>query len=212
MTTKFKAFFERRKSAMNFVEDFEMNTMDFDSIFALVRTSPSSFNLQPTRYLVIMDKEEKQYIKSISRNQHKLSTASGVVIVLADKDFMRPKNVEEIYRPSVNLGAMKEDELEGLKELLKARLEELERDNKLTEELLRTVSINVGFLLLAASSLGFDTCPLHVINSDKLRERYNIPDNLEPMLMVTVGRAVDKERPRSYKRPIGELVQYGKYN
>ena len=65
--------------------------------------------------------------------------------------------------------------------------------------------------MLSAKHFCFDTCPMHVHNVDQLRNEFNIPANLEPVMMITIGKSVDKERSRGYRKPVGEFVHFNSY-
>ena len=65
--------------------------------------------------------------------------------------------------------------------------------------------------MLAAKHYGYDTCPMHVHNVEQLRELLNIPNHLEPIMMITIGKSVDKTRHRGYRKPVNEFVQYNGY-
>ena len=65
--------------------------------------------------------------------------------------------------------------------------------------------------MLNAKHYGFDTCPMHVHHVDQLREAFNIPNYLQPMMMITIGKSVDKVRPRGYRRPVGDFVNFNGY-
>ena len=49
---------------------------------------------------------------------------------------------------------------------------------------------------------------MHVHNVEELRKEFNIPDYLEPMMMITIGKNVDKIRPRGYRKPVSEFVNF----
>lgn len=95
--------------------DFKMTKADFKSMFELARYYPSVYNTQPVKYLVTTDKEKQiklKKLKEICKGQHKIYTASGIILVLAKKYFLSESNVEKVYQPSEYLGVMTEDDLE----------------------------------------------------------------------------------------------------
>ena len=52
-----------RHSAMNFIAEEKMTAEDFKKIFELTKLAPSSYNLQLTEYLVIIDEQKKERVK-----------------------------------------------------------------------------------------------------------------------------------------------------
>lgn len=202
--------FKRRRSALNFKEDFSMNEIDFETIFELARYSPSVYNTQVARYVVTTDKQKQQKLKELNYGQHKLVTASGVIVVLADKNFLSNENVDKVYGPMVQLGMLAETDYAQLLGQISQFRNNMDEDS-LTKEIYRNTFISVGFLLSIIAVLGFDSCPMHANNPEAIKKLFDIPDNLEVMFLITVGKSVDKERPRGYRHQLGELVKFETY-
>jgi nitroreductase len=65
-------------------------------------------------------------------------------------------------------------------------------------------------MMLAAYSLGIGSCPIASFNKTAVKELLDIPEHVDPILMVSLGYP-DRwpEPPR--RRPLEEVVHYGKY-
>jgi putative NAD(P)H nitroreductase len=49
--------------------------------------------------------------------------------------------------------------------------------------------------------IGFD--------NERVSKLFNIPENLEPVLLITMGKEdTSKRRMRGYRRPVGEFVTF----
>lgn len=201
-----------RHSAVNFIENEKMTEEDFKRIFELTKLAPSAYNLQFTHYLVITDEEKKEIVKELSHNQYKIHTASAVIIVMGNKNSIEEVEAEKIYGPMKMLKIMDELDYEMTMEQIKGFKEKLTANEKdLDVELARNVGIHAMLFMLSAKHHGFDTCPMHVHNVDELRKEFNIPNYLEPIMMITIGKSVDKVRPRGYRKPVGEFVSFNGY-
>lgn len=208
----FEDLVKSRHSAMNFIETEQMTEEDFKNIFELTKMAPSAYNLQFTNYLVITDQEKKERVKELSYNQYKIHTASGVVIVMGNKNSIEMPEVERIYSPLKMLKMMDEVEYDMTMELIKGYSDGLKNNpHELNIELVRNAGIHAMLFMLSAKHYGFDTCPMHVHNVDELRKEFNIPDHLEPIMMITIGKSVDKVRARGYRKPVGEFVNFNGY-
>ena len=208
----FEDLVKSRHSAMNFIENEQMTEEDFKNIFELTKLAPSAYNLQFTNYLVITDQEKKERVKELSYNQYKIHTASGVVIVMGNKNSIEMPEVERIYSPLKMLKMMDEVEYDMTMELIKGYSDGLKNNpHELNLELVRNAGIHAMLFMLSAKHYGFDTCPMHVHNVDELRKEFNIPDHLEPIMMITIGKSVDKVRARGYRKPVGEFVNFNGY-
>lgn len=208
----FEDLVKSRHSAMNFIETEQMTEEDFKNIFELTKLAPSAYNLQFTNYLVITDLEKKERVKELSYNQYKIHTASGVVIVMGNKNSIEMPEVEKIYSPLKMLKMMDEVEYDMTMELIKGYSDGL-KDNphELNLELMRNAGIHAMLFMMSAKHYGFDTCPMHVHNVEELRKEFNIPDYLEPVMMITIGKSVEKVRARGYRKPVGEFVNFNGY-
>ncbi|MGG7618086.1 nitroreductase family protein [Bacillus coreaensis] len=208
----FEELVTSRHSTMNFREDVEMTVEDFKKIFELTKLAPSAYNLQYTDYMVITDKDKKQRVKELSYNQYKIQTASAVIIVMGNKNSIEITEVEKIYAPMKMLKIIDELEYEMTINQIKDFSDALKSDsNKLGMELVRNTGIHAMLFMLSAKYFGFDTCPMHVHNIEELREEFNIPDHLLPVMMITIGKSTDKVRPRGYRKPVGEFVNFNGY-
>lgn len=208
----FEELVKSRHSAVNFIENEKMTEEDFKKIFELTKLAPSAYNLQFTHYLVITEEEKKERVKELSHHQYKIHTASAVIIVMGNKNSIEEVEAEKIYGPMKMLKMMDEldfemtmNQIKGFKEKLKAN------ENNFNVELTRNVGIHAMLFMLSAKHYGFDTCPMHVHNVDELRKEFSIPDHLEPIMMITIGKSVDKVRPRGYRKPVGEFVSFNEY-
>ncbi|MER2029595.1 MAG: nitroreductase family protein [Solibacillus sp.] len=208
----FEELVKSRHSAMNFIENEQMTEEDFKNIFELTKLAPSAYNLQFTNYLVITDQEKKERVKELSYNQYKIHTASGVVIVMGNKNSIEMPQVEKIYSPLKMLKMMDEVEYDMTMELIKGYSDGLKNNpHELNLELMRNAGIHAMLFMMSAKHYGFDTCPMHVHNVDELRKEFSIPDHLEPVMMITIGKSVDKVRARGYRKPVGEFVNFNGY-
>lgn len=209
---EFQELTTSRHSAVNFQKDFTMTEEDFKNIFELTKTAPSAYNLQYTNYLVITDDEKKERVRQLSFDQYKIHSASAVIIVLGDKLGAAKDNAEKIYGPMKMLKMIDEIDYATTMEVIEKFNTDLqENPNQLQLEIARHAGIHAMLFMLSAKNLGFDTCPMHVHNTEDLRKEFSIPENLEPIMMITIGKSVDKIRPRGYRKPVGEFVQFNNY-
>lgn len=206
---EFNELLKNRHSAVNFEKDYQMSEANFKEIFELTKLAPSAYNLQFTNYLVVTDEEKKEKVREISYNQYKIHSASGVVIVLGNRNSIETPEVDKIYRPLLQLKMMDEVDFDTTMQTIENYAQGLKQDkHALDLELTRNAGIHAMLFMMAAKNLGYDTCPMHVHNVDALRNAFNIPAHLEPIMMITIGKSVDKTRIRGYRKPVNEFVQF----
>ena len=205
---EFNELLKSRHSAVNFVEGEKITREDFKKIFELSTLAPSAFNLQPTKYLVIDDHDLKERIFELAYRQYKIHTASAVVLVLGQLDV--ENNYDDIYMPLKMLGAMDEDEFNDMKEDIFNMSNAGGLEFRKKSAVLNS-AVHATTFMYAAKDLGFDTCPMYIQNFDQVKEEFNIPDNYFPVMMITIGKSVDKTRKRGYRKVPNELVVYNKF-
>lgn len=208
----FEELVKSRHSAINFLENEKMTEEDFKKIFELTKLAPSAYNLQFTEYLVITDPKKKERVKELNYDQYKIHTASAVIIVMGNKNSVERSAAEKIYGPMKMLKMMDEVEYDMTLDAINQYGNGLkENPTEFQVELARNVGLHAMLFMLSAKYYGFDTCPMHVYNIDELRKEFNIPEHLEPIMMITIGKSVDKVRARGYRKPVGEFVTFEGY-
>lgn len=204
--SSFSELVNDRRSANNFIEGVDIPRKEFDSIFRELSLAPSCFNLQHARYLVIMNKELKELFKDKVCHQYKVHTASAAVLVLGDKKAY--KNAEKLYEPMKMLGMLDEldyqETIRDIYSMYESRGEDFMRD-----EAIRNASLSAMMFMLIAKDRGWDTCPMIGFDNTAAKKLFKIPDELEPVLLITIGKQdTSKLRLRGYRKPVEEFVKY----
>lgn len=207
--SELKKIIEERRSPNNFIKGVEIPDKDLNEIFELLKLAPSCFNIQHSHYLVIRDEEKKEQLRRAAFNQYKIHTASAAILVLGDK--LAYTKAENIYSGMLNLGIMNrldyDNMLRDINNLYESRGEVFQRD-----EAIRNASLSAMMFMLIAKDKGWDTCPMISVNNDEVKKLFNIPDNFEIALLMTMGKEdKSKTRLRGYRKPIGEYVTYNSF-
>lgn len=202
----FQTIIKDRRSANRFVEGIEIPQSDLEEIFTLSKYAPSSYNLQHTHYLVITDRAKIEELYERTNKQYKIKTASAIIYVLGDvKAYLKAADINEGLK---NLGVLSEQEYNSQVnytiQFYESKGEAFQR-----EDAVRNASIAAMQLMLIAKDLGWDTCPMHSTEDAVLKEMFDISDNLVPVMMIAMGKsATESFRPRGYRKPVNEFVQY----
>ncbi|MEW8957156.1 nitroreductase family protein [Clostridium sp.] len=204
--SNFSKLINERRSANNFIKGVDITKEELNEIFKLVSLAPSCFNLQHTRYLVILDKELKELFRDKACPQYKVHTASAAILVLGDKGAY--KKAESLYEPMKMLGMLDSvsyaETINNVYSLYEARGEEFMRD-----EAIRNGSLSAMMFMLIAKDRGWDTCPMMGFDIEVTKKLFKIPEDMEPVLLITIGKEDEKKkRLRGYRKPVQEFVQY----
>ncbi len=201
---------ERR--SINFFETGrELSNEQLRELLGIANLSPSSFNLQPWKVVVVKDSSRKKVLRQCAMNQPKVEEASAVLIIVADPRGVE-ENMEKVLDSSQLLGYMKPEMREATIGMIKTLYG---TEDSLTRKLFasKNASLFAMNLMLAAKGLGFDTHPMDGFDEDRIKREFDIPqDKIIPML-IAVGylKAGIMLLPRAFRRPLDEFVKFERY-
>ncbi|MFD1019716.1 nitroreductase family protein [Thalassobacillus hwangdonensis] len=205
--TDFFTVAKERRSVRQYDASYEMDEKDIREILEAAILAPSSSNLQPWRFLVIQDQAAKETLLPIAYNQQQAVDASIVIAVLGDK--IAYKQADRIYGEIAKKGNMPE---EMKNTYVNSILENY--GNFPEERRSRIAAIDGGLtsmqLMLAAKAKGFDTVPMGGFDEAKFVETFNIPENLEPVMLIALGKGA-KAGFEKTRLPLDDVLQWNAY-
>ncbi len=203
---EFSKLIDKRRSANNFIKDVKMTEDDIRPILEDVKLAPSAFNLQHANYIVVLDEDMKEKVREAAFGQYKVHSASGVILVLGDKEAY--KNTAELSQGMVDLGIITAGELEDIV-VENTKFYEDRGEAFMKDEAIRNASLSAMLFMLAAKNRGWDTCPMIGFDNQKMRELFNVPETHEIALMITIGKEKESSRRlRGYRKPVEEFAIY----
>lgn len=90
--------------------------------------------------------------------------------------------------------------------------ESLVRGGRDTEEVLRFVNLGIAaaYILLTAHSEGIGNCPVRSFHRESISRILNLPAEIEPELLISLGYADMPPRPKTSKQ-VQEVLSYEHY-
>jgi putative NAD(P)H nitroreductase len=205
-----QAIKERR--AINFFEpDKSISDDVIKQIIEIANLSPSSFNLQPWKVIVVRDKERKKVLRQCAFNQPKVEEASAVLIMIAD-----PKGVEEnldrVLDSWQKLGYIK-PEMKDTYVTMAKNLYETEDSLRRKIFAVKNTSLFAMNFMLAAKGLGFETHPMDGFDENCIKKEFGIPPEMIIPMLVAVGNLKTGVHllPRPFRRPVEEFVRFERF-
>lgn len=95
----------------------KLNQDDMDILLEALRLSPSSFGLQPWKFIQVKNPETRMQLQENSRGQPQITEASDL-LVIAVKTNVQESDVDEYLQSIVDTQGVSMDNLEGLKNML----------------------------------------------------------------------------------------------
>ncbi|MEG3639061.1 nitroreductase family protein [Magnetococcus sp. PR-3] len=184
---------ETRRSVKHFDPNHTMPEADERKLLELTKLSPTAFNLQHWRFVVVKDTEMRQQIQALSWNQAQVTEASLLVVICADLKAWE-RYPEHCWQHAP----------EDVQQILLSAIDGFYRDNDTVQrdEALRSCGIAAQSLMIAAKAMGYDSCPMDGFDFEAVAEVINLPDDHLISMFVVVGKAVEEARPR------GGLLDY----
>ncbi len=145
--------------------------------------SPSGYNLQPWRFIVVRSPEQKKKLRAASYNQAKVEEASVMIVACGDADGWRSGDLDEMIRLG-RLGGMPENYAEQAKANIPNYLS---NHPNMPLWLNRQVMLAFTHMLLMAEVLGYDTAPMEGFEEDKVHEALRLPLSYSVVALLGIG-------------------------
>ncbi len=185
-----------RRAIKNYDPDHKMDEAEIKKLLELALLSPTSFNMQNWRFVVITDPEKRQAIRAAAWDQAQVTDASILIVLCADLH-----SYENGARYWVNAPKEVQDMLVPMIEPFYKDKPALQRD-----EAMRSVGIAAQTLMLTAKSMGYDSCPMIGFDPVKVAEIIQLPKNHIIGMLLPVGKAIKEANQRGGQLGYDEVV------
>ncbi len=148
--------------------------------------APSSFGLQPWKFVVVTDPEVRKKLHPVSWNQPQILDASHLV-VFAAKNPPTPADVERHVVRTAEVRGLQPAALDGFRQMMLGSL------TKMTEKdahnwAARQTYIALGFFLSACALAGVDACPMEGFQAAQYDEILGLKaKGLSAVVIATAG-------------------------
>ncbi|MBF0491103.1 MAG: NAD(P)H-dependent oxidoreductase [Candidatus Omnitrophica bacterium] len=169
----------------------KVSKQDLEDLLEVLRLSPSSFGLQPWKFIVVKNEALRQEIRKNSWDQPQVTDASDLIVLCSlktmDRDVVKKfiNTIAETWKVSPESLAGYEQKMLGS---IKAKSPE-----EISNWMKRQVYIALGMLLSACAQKKIDACPMEGFIPKKVDEILGLEaQGLESVVMCPIGyRASD---------------------
>ncbi len=177
-----------RRAVKHFNANYSMTVGEANEILSLAILSPTAFNIQNWRFVVVDDDDLRSKIRAVAWDQSQITDSSLFIVLCADlkaweKEPKRywenvPKEVQEFVLPAID-------------NYYRGKVQ-VQRD-----EAMRSCGIAAQTIMLAAKSLGYDSCPMDGFDFEKVAQLIRLPDDHVIAMFVAIGKGTKEawERP-----------------
>lgn len=188
---------QSRRSVKQYDPEHRLAPQEIDSLLSLAMLSPTAFNIQHWRFVVVQDPKLREEIRKAAWDQAQATDASLLVILCADLKAWE-KQPERYWR---NAAQPTRDFLLPAIHDYYAGNPQVQRD-----EAMRSCGIAAQTLMLAAQSMGYDSCPMDGFDFDRVGKLIRLPEDHIISMFVAIGKAVQPAQPRGGQLTMGEVV------
>ncbi|ABX13592.1 nitroreductase family protein [Nitrosopumilus maritimus] len=188
---------KERRSVKHYDPNHKLSEDEIEKLLSLAVLSPTSFNMQNWRFVLVKDSEIRKQIRSASWDQAQVTDSSLLLVLCADlkswkKDPAQywkdaPKEARDFLVPAMGMF------YEGK--------EQLQRD-----EAMRSCGIAAQTIMLAAKAMGYDSNPMIGFDPEKVAQLINLPKDHVITMMVVIGKQVKPAMPRGGQLPLDKVV------
>lgn len=126
--------------------------------------TPSSFGLQPWKFIVINTPALRQELRAHSWNQSQITDASHLVVFAVKKD-VDAVDVDHLINRIAQIRKIPESSLDGYKNIMVNFVKNPDKNFDVNLWASRQVYIALGNFLTSAALLGVDACPMEGLDS-----------------------------------------------
>ena len=192
----FEAITERR-AVKNYDPIHQLSKDEIEQLFNLAILSPTAFNIQNWRFVLVQNPELRSAIRAVSWNQAQVTDASLLIVLCADLKSWE-KEPARYWR---NASQATQDILLPAIDNYYRGLDQLQRD-----EAMRSCGMAAQTLMLAAKAMGYDSCPMDGFDFEAVGKLINLPEDHAIAMFVTIGKALSPVHPRAGQLPLSEVL------
>src|ERR1051326_5862253 len=197
---------KERRATPSF-EDVPIHSADLEKILRAGLEAPSGYNLQPWRFVVVRDREQKKKLSQASFNQPKITQASAVIVACGDPQGWKYGDLDEMLRISGEHGftdKAAQDRIRGnVTGLLggaPGKAGGLEPDFAVWAN--RQTMIAFTTMMWTAETLGYDSAPMEGFMEDQVKALLKIPERVRVVALLGIGRRKGPDKPYAGRFPL----------
>lgn len=198
-----RAAIEQRRSIKHYDASHVMTEAEIQQLMALALLSPTAFNIQNWRFVLVRDPDLRKQLRAVSWDQAQVTDASLLVVLTADLNSWQ----REPARYWKNAPQPVQDFLVPAIDQYYSGREQVQRD-----EAMRSCGMAAMTLMLAAQEMGYDSCPMDGFDFDAVGKLINLPQDHVVAMYVAIGKGTQEAWPRGGQLPMTDVVITNRFN
>jgi len=188
----------KRRAVKHFDDKHALTEAEERKLLEATIQSPTSFNIQHWRFVILRDPELRTKIRNeFGNDQAQITDASLLVLFTSDTKAWQ-KNPERYW---VNAPKEVAELLVGWMGPFHEGKEWLQRD-----EAQRSIGLAMQSLMLAAQDMGYESCPMIGFDDEPVAKLVNLPEDHVMGPMVAIGKGTQDPWQKPGQLPLEEVV------
>jgi len=156
---------------------------DLQEILRAGLEAPSSYNLQPWRFVVVRDGTQRRRLRMAAMNQQKVEQAPVVIVACGDTLSWR-EDLEEVIRLGQEHGVGGEAWAQRKRKNVTA---DLGSHSSISMWVAKQTMIAATTMMWMAEALGYDTGPMEGFDEEVVRTVLGIPTHVRVLFLLAIG-------------------------
>ena len=157
---------------------------DLEEILRAGLEAPSSYNLQPWRFVVVSDGSQRRKLRMAAMNQQKVEEAPVVIVACGDTLGWR-EDLEEVIRLGQEHGIGGDAWAQRKRKNVTA---DLGSNPNMSMWVAKQTMIAATTMMWMAEALGYDTGPMEGFDEEDVRKVLGIPTHVRVLFLLAIGR------------------------
>jgi len=171
----------------------KISNEDLNTLLEVLRLAPSSFGLQPLKFLLIENKEIRVKLKEKSQGQSQITDASHLIVFCANL-AINDQHVDQHMENTATKRGIPTENLDLFSEHIKKSIQKMDDDKHLNWTS-KQAYIALGLLLYACAQMRIDSTPMEGFDSDGYDEILDLKSkNLHATLVFPIGYRAEDDK------------------
>jgi nitroreductase len=182
--TTFARLVMRRRATPAFSPTSPVTDEDLQTILRAGLEAPSSYNLQPWRFVVVRDADQRRRLRAAALDQEQVEQAPVVIVACGDTSAWR-EDLERVIEIGRERGFTERDRIDRKRANV---IRDLGAHPNMPQWVTKQTMIAATTMMWMAEALGYDTGPMEGFDEEAVRGVLAIPDHICVMLLLAIGR------------------------
>jgi nitroreductase len=158
-------------------------------VLQLALQAPSGFNLQPWRFVVVKEQQNRDKLKACAFNQRQVGEAPVVLICCGSRRASQMENIQSVIHLGEEQGIMTENYADYMRSSIPGFFENHPSFGTMEAWTNRHTMLAVAHIMIVAKSFGVDSCPMEGFVTSQVKEAFQIPEEVDVCCLLALGYA-----------------------